>query len=177
MSVVAATNRDLKKDVIDGRFREDLLFRLDVISLRVPALRERRGDVELLVQHFLETFAKMHRRPAQAITGEALALLDRYRWPGNVREVRNVVERLVLLGPAEIIRAGDLPAEIRYARDERLGPCPFDLPEEGVDLEAVESGLIRQALERAGGNQSAAARLLGLSRYQLRYRAEKHGLI
>ncbi|MEO0603397.1 MAG: helix-turn-helix domain-containing protein, partial [Myxococcota bacterium] len=100
-----------------------------------------------------------------------------HAWPGNVRELRNVVERLVLLGPSDVVRVEDLPSDIRWGRkrDGRDG-CPFELPEDGVELESVERGLIEQALERTEGNQSAAARLLGLTRYQLRYRVEKHGL-
>jgi two-component system response regulator AtoC len=174
--IVAATNRNLKDCVEKGTFREDLYFRLDVISIRIPPLRERPTDIPLLVEHFLERFAK-HRRVG--FDGEAIALLQQYRFPGNVRELRNLVERLVLLGPDDVIRAEHLPPEIRFARATTTTSgrgCPFTLPEDGVDLEAVERGLLTQALGRTQGNQSAAARLLGISRYALRYRMEKFGL-
>ncbi|MEN0065119.1 MAG: sigma-54 dependent transcriptional regulator [Myxococcota bacterium] len=177
VGIVAATNRNLKEEVAAGRFREDLFFRLDVIALPVPPLRERKGDVSLLVDHFLAKFAAQHGREVPGIAGDALERLENHAWPGNVRELRNVVERLVLLGPSDIVRIEDLPSNIRWNRPRRgHDGCPFDLPEEGIELEAVERGLIEQALERTEGNQSAAARLLGLTRYQLRYRVEKHGL-
>ena len=177
VGIIAATNRDLKKEVAEGNFREDLYFRLDVIAIRIPPLRERRGDADLLVQHFVEKFARDHGRTAPGFSGDAMERMEAYGWPGNVRELRNVVERLVLLGPEEIIRVEDLPPEIRWGRTGTMDAgCPYELPEEGVSLDAVERGLIQQALDRTAGNQSAAARLLGLTRYQLRYRVDKHGL-
>ena len=177
VGIIAATNRDLKKEVANGAFREDLFFRLDVIAIRIPALRERRGDVALLVEHFVEKFAKDHQRKAPGFAGDAMERMAAYPWPGNVRELRNVVERLVLLGPEDVIRVEDLPSEIRWGQSSKtMAGCPFELPEEGVSLDAVERGLIQQALDRTAGNQSAAARLLGLTRYQLRYRVDKHGL-
>jgi two-component system response regulator AtoC len=174
--LVAATNRNLKEWVEKGTFREDLFFRLDVISIRIPPLRDRPTDIPLLVEHFLEKYSK-HRRVG--VDGEAMQLLQQYRFPGNVRELRNLIERLVLLGPEDVVRAEHLPPEIRFARASSTSTgkgCPFELPEEGVDLEAVERGLLTQALGRTNGNQSAAARLLGISRYALRYRMEKFGL-
>jgi len=179
VGIIAATNRNLREEVEEGRFREDLFYRLDVITLRVPPLRERLSDVPALVEHFLEKFTRQFRRDVQGVDGEAMELFKAYRWPGNVRELRNVMERLVLLGPDDVIGSEDLPAEIRYAR--RQGPqgapgCPFVLPEDGIDLAEVERGLLEQALERTDGNQSAAARLLGLTRYALRYRMEKYEL-
>lgn len=178
VGIIAATNRDLKAEVERGNFREDLFFRLDVITLRIPSLRERIEDVPLLVEHFLDRFGCGSGRHRPAIDGKSMSLLQSYHWPGNVRELRNVIERLVLLGPRDIIHPEDLPPEIRYARarDNRPPDCPFELPEGGVDLEAVERGLIIQALERTNSNQSAAARLLGITRYALRYRMEKFSL-
>ena len=177
VGILAATNRDLKKEVAEGTFREDLFFRLDVIAIRIPPLRERKGDARLLVEHFLQRFARDHGREPPGIAGDAMEKMEAYPWPGNVRELRNVVERLVLLGPSDVIRADDLPAEIRWGRPNKADAgCPFELPDEGVSLDAVERGLIQQALDRTGGNQSAAARLLGLTRYQLRYRVDKHDL-
>ena len=180
VGIVAATNRNLKEEVEKGNFREDLFYRLDVIVLQAPALRDRATDVPLLVEHFLERSSRRFGRKVDGIDGEAMALMEQYRWPGNVRELRNVVERLVLLGPEGVIRPEHLPSEIRFARRSAAvsGPaaCPFVLPDEGCDLAAVERGLIEQALQRTAGNQSAAARLLGLTRYTLRYRMEKYEL-
>ncbi|MCB9675294.1 MAG: sigma-54-dependent Fis family transcriptional regulator [Alphaproteobacteria bacterium] len=178
VGIIAATNRDLKAEVEAGRFREDLYFRLNVIAVRIPSLRDRRGDIPLLVQTFLETYNQRFNRHIEGVDGEAMERLQSYNWPGNVRELRNVLERLVLLTPENIIRVGHLPAEIQYARagQPASGACPFMLPDDGVDLEAVERGLILQALERTSFNQSASARLLGISRYALRYRMEKYDL-
>ena len=173
--IIVATNRDLGAEVKAGRFREDLYFRLDVIRIEVPSLRERKEDLPLLVDHFVERFNKEFRREVRGVSEEAMKLLSAYSWPGNVRELRNVIERIVILEADDVIRADHLPAEIRYARVGQVD-VPFVLPEGGVDLEAVERSLLYQAMERTEGNQSAAARLLGLTRYQLRYRLEKHEL-
>ncbi len=177
-AVIAATNRNLKDEVKAGRFREDLFFRLNVVPIEIPALRKRPSDVESIALHLLERAAKDMGRDVPGISGEALDALRRYSWPGNVRELRNVVERIVILkhgvGP---IRIDELPSEIRVRGSAAATTgCPYELPPEGVDLEAVERGLLAQALERSGGNQSAAARLLGISRYALRYRMEKFSL-
>lgn len=179
-AVIAATNRDLKQEVKDGKFREDLFFRLHVIPLQVPALRERSEDIPLLIEHFLDRFNRQFGRKVTGVSAEALQRLRTYKWPGNVRELRNVLERLVLLGDDGVIHAQHLPPEIRYAAQARpvaVQGCPFVLPEEGVNLEDVDRGLLVQALDRTDGNQSAAARLLGISRYALRYRMEKYGLL
>jgi len=174
--VIAATNRDLNEEVREGRFREDLFFRLNVIRIDVPPLRERREDIPDLVGHFINRYNGEFRREVGGISEAALALLRSYHWPGNVRELRNVIERIVILESADVIEESHLPAEIRFGRGPRGDRVPFVLPENGIDLEAVERSLIAQALERTGGNQSAAAKMLGLSRYTLRYRMEKHGL-
>ena len=178
VGIFAATNRDLKAEVDAGRFREDLYFRLNVIHIQVPPLRDRRSDLPALVDVFLEQLGRRLGRTLEGIDGEAMERLSAYGWPGNVRELRNTLERLILLAPEPIVRAEHLPAEIRFARSTGAVAegCPFTLPEEGVDLEAVERGLLMQALERTGWNQSASARLLGISRYALRYRMEKHEL-
>jgi DNA-binding NtrC family response regulator len=179
-AIIAATNRDLKAEVERGTFREDLFFRLNVIPLRLPALRERPSDIPALVEHFIERFRRQFARNVKGVSAKAMEMLQRYPWPGNVRELRNVLERVVILGPDEIIQPNDLPAEVRFAAPVTTGKvsaaCPFLLPEDGVDLEAVERGLLSQALDRTAGNQSAAARLLGISRYALRYRMEKYSL-
>jgi DNA-binding NtrC family response regulator len=178
-AIIAATNRSLRDEVKASRFREDLFFRLHVVPIEVPALRERREDIPLLVQHFIEKLNRTFGRSVKGTAARAMGLLQRYRWPGNVRELRNVVERSVILLQGDIIQPNDLPLEIRLAASGSTSSgaaCPFVLPEDGVDLEAVERGLLEQALSRTSGNQSAAARLLGITRYALRYRMAKFGL-
>jgi DNA-binding NtrC family response regulator len=176
-AIIAATNRSLKDEVKAGRFREDLFFRLHVIPIEVPALRERKEDIPALIQFFVDKLNKSFGRAVHGTSGAAMELLQRYAWPGNVRELRNVMERAVILLQGDVIQVTDLPAELRFQRAVASGKggCPFTLPEEGVQLEAVERGLLEQALERTNGNQSAAARLLGITRYALRYRMEKFG--
>ena len=175
--VIAATNRDLREEIQNGRFREDLFFRLNVINVEIPPLRERREDIPLLASHFVSEFNDSFRREVEGISEEAMGLLQEYRWPGNVRELRNVIERIVILENDDIIRAQHLPPEIRYGEGHRgENHETFVLPEAGVNLDEVEKSLIVQAMERTSSNQSAAARLLGITRYALRYRLEKHGL-
>ena len=179
-AIVAATNRDLKAEVQAGTFREDLFFRLNVIPITLPPLRDRKEDVPMLVSHFLDLFNKRFGREITGVSSAAMERLVSYRWPGNVRELRNALERLVLLGDDGVIEVGALPPEIRFAAGSKgvaVAGCPFVLPEEGVDLEQVDRGLLVQALDRTDGNQSAAARLLGISRYALRYRMEKYGMM
>ncbi|HMV67872.1 MAG TPA: sigma-54 dependent transcriptional regulator [Myxococcota bacterium] len=179
VALIAATNRNLAEEVKAGRFREDLYFRLNVVPITLPALRERRDDVPLLASFFLDRCNASFGRRIRGFTAEAMERMARWRWPGNVRELRNVIERLVLLVDGDIVRAENLPPEIRWAVDAQstTSGCPFVLPPEGVDLEAVDRGLLVQALQRTQGNQSAAARLLGISRYALRYRMEKYGML
>jgi two-component system response regulator AtoC len=179
--IVAATNRDLKKEVAEGRFRGDLYYRLHVVTLQLPALRERREDVPLLVNHFLTRFNQQFGRSVSGVDDEAMAMLMAYDWPGNVRELKNVLERIVILGIDGRVAPMDLPPELHFSRLPPPTPTttesfPFLLPERGVDLEQVERGFVVQALTRTQGNQTAAARLLGLSRFQLRNRVQKFGL-
>lgn len=174
--VIAATNRDLAKEVECGNFREDLYFRLNVIRVEIPPLRERREDVQLLAEHFIQRFARDFRRDVRGVSGSALERLEAYAWPGNVRELRNVIERIVILDPHEVIDVDHLPPEVRYGGTTAAAGTTFVLPENGVKLDQLERSLIQQALDRTAGNQSAAARLLGISRYALRYRMEKHNL-
>jgi DNA-binding NtrC family response regulator len=168
--IVAATNRDLEQQVREGRFREDLFYRLNVIPIALPPLRERRTDVPLLVEHFLAKHGEPGR--GRKMTPEALEALVAYGWPGNVRELESVIERTVLLADGEVIALEDLPAAVRMRRAAGPG-FPVDVPDEGLDLEALERSLIRRALEKAEGNVTRAARLLGLSRRTLQYRLEK----
>ena len=169
--VVAATNRDLEREVREGRFREDLFYRLNVIPIALPPLRERRTDIPLLVDHFLAKHAEPGR--ARAIDPEALEALVAYSWPGNVRELESVVERTLLLADGDVVRLDDLPPAVRMRSRALAGGLPIDIPDEGLDLDGLERSLIVRALEKSGGNVSRAARLLGLSRRTLQYRLEK----
>ena len=179
-AIYATTTRDLRAEVEAGRFRKDLYLRLGATSLHLPPLRERSSDIPILVHHFLTQASARHGVKRQNVSSQALELLRRYPWPGNVRELRNLVERLVILRPSVTLQPEHLPAEVRQQLPESLVDvmtgCPFVLPPTGVELDLVERGLISQALNRTRGNQSAAARLLGISRYALRYRMEKHDL-
>lgn len=177
--VVAATNRDLEKAIDAGTFRGDLFYRLNVVPVTVPPLRDRPEDVMPLATHFLDVLCKEMRLPRRILEPDAVRALEAHPWPGNARQLRNVLERVLLLWDGETIPRAALPPEFgggdATAAPRRDG-FHLTLPEEGVDLERVERELIRQALERAAGNKSRAARLLGLSRDTLRYRLEKYGL-
>lgn len=178
IAVVAATNRDLRAEVDAGRFREDLFFRLNVIRVHLPPLRDRREDIPLLVSHFLDVFARRFGRSMEGADGDVIESMAAYAWPGNVRELRNVMERMVLLSAAPRIALADLPPEIRFGKAPQQASAahPIVLPEEGINLEEVERSLLQQAIERTGGNQSATAKLLGITRYAVRYRLAKFGL-
>jgi len=179
--VVAATNRKLEGEVEAGRFRQDLFYRLNVIRIDVPPLRDRQDDIPTLVEHFLARFNAKFGRHVQGVSDDALMRLQAYEWPGNVRELRNVLERAVIMEADEMLLGTHLPAELGLSGMEATVPEPvtgsFVLPAEGVALDELELSMLRQAMERTQGNQSAAARLLGISRYALRYRLEKHGLL
>ena len=169
--VVAATNRDLDEEVKAGKFREDLYYRLQVMPIRLPALRERRGDVRLLIDFFIDRFNGEFRKRVRGVTSGAAEMLDQYGWPGNVRELRNAVERAMLLADSDRLDVADFTTLTRT-----VAPAQFKLPEEGINLDEVERQLVIQALERSGGNQTRAAELLGLNRDQVRYRIDKFGL-
>jgi DNA-binding NtrC family response regulator len=162
---VAATNRDLRAAVRDGQFRLDLYYRLDVVSLALPALRERPGDVPLLAQHFLERYRRELKRELAGIRDDALACLRRYPWPGNVRELENVIERAVVLADGPEITPRDLPPEIRDAAAE--GEAREAARTYHACVEEFKRGLILSTLRRTGGNRTRAARLLGLQRTYL----------
>jgi DNA-binding NtrC family response regulator len=170
--VVAATNRDLQQLIADGSFREDLYYRLNVVPIVLPPLRDRSEDIPRLIAHFLE---KM-RAGSRTITPEAMRALVEYKWPGNVRELENTVERVVILSRNDAIGVEDLPAEIRSGFALQGGERRFTLPDEGVNLEEVEMELITQALERTGGNVPRAAKLLGLTAKTLEVRMQRFGL-
>jgi DNA-binding NtrC family response regulator len=169
--VIAATNRSLEDEVKAGRFREDLFYRLQVMPIQLPPLRERRGDIPLLAKYYLEIFNADFKRKVQGLKPDALALLERYQWPGNIRELRNAIERAMLLADRDWLEPGDFTTLTRT-----VPSAEFKLPAEGVSLDEVERQLLVQALERANGNQTQAGQLLGINRDQVRYRIEKFGL-
>ncbi|MYL27300.1 MULTISPECIES: sigma-54 interaction domain-containing protein [Halomonadaceae] len=175
--IIAATHQDLSALAAQGRFRSDLFYRLNVIPLTLPPLRERDGDVRILLERFRLELAKTHGVSPPTFAQSALTRLARHAWPGNVRELRNLVERCVVLMPGRVLGAEDLPDEWladSCVPEQHLGVY---LPPEGVRLEDVEADLIRQALSRSGGNRTRAAALVGVTRDTFLYRLRKHGLI
>ena len=170
--VVAATNRNLEDHVSKGNFRSDLYYRLNVLPLRLPPLRDHAADIPALVDFFIDSFNTEFKKRIMGASPGASTLLTGYGWPGNVRELRNVVERAMLLAEGDTLEARDFPALKAMA----AAADPFELPAKGVDLEELERSLVMQALRRAGGNQTKAAAMLGLNRDQIRYRIEKFGL-
>jgi DNA-binding NtrC family response regulator len=177
--VLAATNRDLEKAVREGSFREDLFYRLNVLHVHLPPLRQRGEDLPELARHFVERTCAAFETPAKRLTPDALRVLQAYSWPGNVRELENVIERTVALEASEIISSGSLPEHLRGAPGERPAE-QVGLPEEGLDLEEylenTRLSLMRQALHRTGGQQKKASELLRMSYRAFRYHAEKLGL-
>jgi two-component system response regulator AtoC len=170
--VIAATNRDLEQEVRAGKFREDLFYRLHVMPLTLPPLRERDGDIRLLIEYYVDRFNREFRKKVRGLNDEAIALLEHYRWPGNIRELRNAIERAMLLVDHEWLMPHDFPSLTRHAASTSL----FRLPPDGVNLEDVERQLLVQALERCRWNQTHAGQLLRINRDQVRYRIEKFGL-
>ncbi len=168
--VIAATNRVLEEQVRAGRFRDDLYYRLRVLPVELPPVRQRRGDIPLLVTFFIDRFNSEFRKHIKGVADGCMARLEAYDWPGNVRELRNAVERAMLLADSEVLSRADF-----MMLDGALASMPgaFELPAEGLDFAALERDLVRQALERVGGNQTQAAKLLGMTRDQMRYRVEK----
>jgi len=177
--VIAATNQDLTKAVAESRFREDLYYRINVIPIVLPPLRERREDIPLLAEHFLAKYAEQMGKPIQGIARGAMELLLQHEWPGNIRELENVIERAVALEATPAILSESLPPSIRGA-EPRNGAPTDALPDSGFDLEAhvkqIERGYIAQALQRAGGVQVKAAELLGMSFRSFRYYVKKYNL-
>jgi DNA-binding NtrC family response regulator len=178
--VLAASNRDLKSESEAGRFRLDLYYRLSIIQIDIPPLRERGDDVLLLSQHYIETIgSKLRlRKKITSLSAEVTSLFRRYNWPGNVRELRNVIERALILEDNETITTEYLPAALlgtptNSSSNSENMPAQFSLPTGGISLEEAELSFVSQAIERSGGNQTKAAELLGISRDQLRYRLKK----
>ncbi|MDX9766293.1 MAG: sigma 54-interacting transcriptional regulator [Ectothiorhodospiraceae bacterium] len=171
--IIAATHQDLHRAVAEGRFRRDLFYRLHVVPLELPPLRQRGEDVLLLARRFLAEFAEHHGRPLAVFGRRAERALLRHDWPGNVRELRNLCERLSILLPGRVIEPENLPPELR---GEAQAQSSFALPAGGIRLDDLEQDMIRQALDRSHGNKSRAARLLGISRDTLLYRLKKYAI-
>ena len=173
--IIAASNRNLKNLVEDGQFREDLYYRLSVVTIDLPPLRERREDISLLAQYFLKQFSTRYAIPNLSISEEAMEKIVAYDWPGNVRELQNVIERVSVLAKSDRIGAADLPSEIIRA-ESRIASIDLELPDEGIDFEAIEKEILLLALEKHGWNQTQAAKYLNMSRKTLIYRMEKFSL-
>ncbi|MFP4316851.1 MAG: sigma-54-dependent transcriptional regulator [Desulfovibrionales bacterium] len=174
--LIAATNKDLKAAVEDGSFREDLFYRLNVVQIDMPPLRERREDIPLLASHFLQKYTKENEKNVSAFSPETMEYLSAYEWPGNVRQLENVVERCVVLSSGEIITVDELPAELRdeeaqFKSAVDLLPVRINL---GETLEKIEAALIRRALARSGFVQVKAAESLGVSKSLLQYKLKKY---
>jgi two-component system NtrC family response regulator len=170
--IIAATNKDIERAVKEGAFREDLYYRLSVITIEMPPLRERREDIPLLADHFLNKF-----NPGGAVRlgPDALPLLTAYGWPGNVRELENIIQRASVLKRGDTITAADLPDKVKTERMS-VEHIVLNLPDGGISLEDLEKSLIVKALEKHKGNQTRAAEYLGITRPTLIYRMEKYGL-
>lgn len=171
--VIAATNRQLDEAIKKGQFREDLFYRLNVIHIHLPPLRERKEDIPLLAKHFLNKIG--HTYQVEKISPEALELLSNYHWPGNIRELQNVIERSAIICRDKVIRPEHLPREL-YTSPKSTGNLVIEFPDQGILLEDLEKELILKALEKSGGNQTKAAQLLGITRSALLYRSQKYGI-
>ena len=186
--VIVASNRDLKAESETGKFRLDLYYRLSVIQIDIPPLRERGNDVILLAEHYMRYFNERLRKRIRGLSAEVAEIFRRYAWPGNVRELRNVIERVMILEDDETISSRYLPRGLAHEEADRFSARPaevrtevssqtpshvFTLPVNGIVLDDLEMSLVQQALERSHGNQTRAAELLGISRDQLRYRLKK----
>jgi len=171
--IIAATNKNLEQHVKDGRFREDLFYRLHVVPIQLPPLRDRAEDIPLLIEALLAHFTAKHKRAAKVMSPDALQLSQRYGWPGNVRELRNVIERLIITVHTRAIQPTDLPEPIRQAATTQ---AEFTV-RPGMTIDAVEKELIRQTLLHVSANREAAARALGISRRTLQYKLKKYDLL
>ncbi len=181
--IIAATNKNLESAVKDGSFRADLYYRLKVIPIFIPPMRERKEDVIPLAMHYIRLFNREFKKNVKGISPEAEKLLVDYPWYGNTRELKNVIERICILEDTDVIYPEHIPseivdyvgtAEVSSAEDEK---APFNIPPEGLSLKNVEKDLIMKALQMVNGNQTRAARLLGISRDALRYKMQKFGLL
>lgn len=170
--VIAATNRDLVAEMKEGRFREDLFYRLNVIPIKMPSLRQRKEDIPLLIEHFLQKYDC--QGTTKTLSPGALKVLVEYPWPGNIRELENTIERLAIISAGPVIERDDIPSELMETQS--LGNATrIKLTNDGVNLEQLEKDLLLQALDLAQGNKTQAAKLLGLTRHTLLYRMDKYG--
>ena len=173
--IIAAINSDLNKQVEAGEFRRDLYYRLNVVPLELPPLAQRTEDIEHLIMHFLAMMEETYTIKAPNFSKQALKVLKYYSWPGNIRELRNLCERLCILLAGRIIEPENLPREF-VTHSSHPKAAEFTLPERGIQLDSLEADMIHQALNRTKGNRSKSAKLLGISRDTLLYRMQKHGL-
>jgi len=173
--IIAATNTDLNQQIAAGDFRQDLYFRLNIVPLEIPALNQRTEDIETLAKHFLSQCASKYTVKAPKFSKRTFKVLHNYPWPGNIRELRNLCERLSILLPGKIIEPENLPPEFSNGTKTQHDTA-FVLPELGIELDSLEANMIHQALSRTQGNRSKSARLLGISRDTLLYRIQKHGI-
>ncbi|MBI5814328.1 MAG: sigma-54-dependent Fis family transcriptional regulator [Nitrospinae bacterium] len=177
--VIAATNQNLEELIKAGRFREDFFYRLNIITLSIPPLRDRKDDIPILVNRFIEKYAHEDNRRIASISGDAMTLLENHHWRGNVRELENVIERAVVLATGPRIETENLPDYVRFSNVE-LKEGALDMPEGGVDLEAVvssiEKDLLLKALEKSGGKKKEAAKLVNLTFRSFRYKLAKYGI-
>ncbi|HLA26963.1 MAG TPA: sigma-54 dependent transcriptional regulator [Syntrophales bacterium] len=170
--IIAATNKDLRKLMAEGRFREDLFYRINIVALHIPSLRERRDDILPLAKHFIDKYNLDFHKTVRKMSEKVEHYFMAYDWPGNVRELRNVIERAMILGEGDTLLLEHLPMEIVGGKQEQRTTGPI-IPPEGISLEKLEESLVREALKMTAGNQTRSARLLGISRDSLRYRMQK----
>jgi two-component system, NtrC family, response regulator AtoC len=173
--IIAATNKDLRTLMLEGKFREDLFYRINIVSLSIPALRLRRDDILPLAKHFIDRYNRDFHKIVRKMSTEVEHFFTTYDWPGNVRELKNVVERAMILGEGESLLLEHLPLEIVRGKQED-SITGFNLPPEGISMEQLEESLVRKALMMTSGNQTKSAALLGISRDSLRYRMQKFGI-
>jgi DNA-binding NtrC family response regulator len=174
--VVAATNKDLALEMAEGRFREDLYYRLAVVTLELPPLRERREDLPELVEYFVQRYNREYGKRVKGVSPAVQKAFAAYAWPGNIRQLSSVMERAVLLNESGIVGEEDLRGELRLSRESPAGFASLEIPDEGLDFEALEKDLLRKAMEKSGGVATRAAKLLGLSYKAFLYRLEKFHL-
>ncbi|MFN3693898.1 MAG: sigma 54-interacting transcriptional regulator, partial [Ignavibacterium sp.] len=173
--VIAATHQNLHQKIKDGSFREDLFYRLNVISINIPPLRERKEDILPLIEHFIKKYAEENDKTGIEISKEAIDYLMKYNYPGNVRELENIIERAVVLSRQNIITVNDLPSNVKGFKTE-TDPILEENKTLNEQVEALEKKLIYDALMKANGNQSLAGRMLGITERNLRYKMQKYGI-
>lgn len=174
LRIIAATNKDLKKEIHEGRFREDLYYRLNVFQIALPPLRNRQDDIPLLVQFFIDRFNRKLNKNIAKAADNVITAMKRYAWPGNIREFQNMIERSMILAESGELTTSNFPPDLFGGKTEQE-MSEFILPPEGIQFEEMERSLVRQALERTNWNQTRAARLLGFTRDQMRYRVKQFG--